>query len=646
MTEAEKIIEVLDKMADKPGQLHSMEWTQEILVLNQLAALRGSVDAIAEHITQSAKRFGTTPDFLRHEMDLALNNIQNKPIEEQIDAVTPQSETKEIKDICDHLAVLSDELKADKMAQRLAQRSGTQIAKIRKMVSEARKAAAAAGKEFLAAHEASKPEREALVQLEHPNLATHLKGLTSFVFLTDQLYRYEDGVYRADGAIWAQREIKRRIEQVADDAEAKAKASGEKLDTTPILARFTEDLVAKVLYDLSTDTYIKSEQANNRLDLINVRNGLLDWAKGELLPHDPTVISTVQFPVMFDPQATCPVTDKFWSEVLPSDALGLMEEWFGYCLIPTTQFQMAAMFIGSGANGKSKMIDQLQALLGQENYETKALQELEDDRFAVADLFGRLLNCYADISHESLRSTAKFKTIVSGDEISGQRKHQHPFKFRPFARLLFSANNPPRSSDNSWGFWRKWLTITFPYTIPEGKQDDKLIQKITTPEELSGLLNRAVVGLRRLWERGRFERPASVQATLDAYRALSDPVLEFLDECTVRAPRAEVSKRALYDAYLQWCQGTGHAHPKSSPTFHAHFKELTRFREQKIGPGGKGAHGYKGIGFLVEDGVANLPGESGVADEGPLALPLDDPPVESEEGETETTIMIKAGDLF
>jgi len=258
-----------------------------------------------------------------------------------------------------------------------------------------------------------------------------------------------------------------------------------------------------------------------------------------------------------------------------------MLEFFGYALVPDTRFEKALMLTGSGANGKSRTIMLLAALVGQANVSNVALQALEDHRFALAQLEGKLVNASADLPSMALQSTDTFKKLVTGDGIQAEHKFQSPFTLFNKARLVFSANRVPRSWDTSNAFFRRWLIIPFPNTFEGDRNDTDLLSKLTTPQELSGLLNLALEGLRRLMERRRFDPPASAKNALAEYRLSSDPILAFLNECCTTEPeegqrfaRLLVGKTALYNAYVRFCEAQKLGKPDSTILFNRRFKEL------------------------------------------------------------------------
>ncbi|MBI4199685.1 MAG: hypothetical protein HY535_04340 [Chloroflexi bacterium] len=294
------------------------------------------------------------------------------------------------------------------------------------------------------------------------------------------------------------------------------------------------------------------------LRILNVRNGLLDLDTGELRPHEPDFLSAVQLAVRFDPAATCPAIERFVCEVFPPDALRLAYELAGWLATPDTSWQKAVMLVGSGANGKGTYLRLLTAMLGAENVSALSLQDIAGNRFAAAELFGRLANLCGDIPALALESTSTFKAIVGEDPISAERKYGDPFIFKPFTRLMFSTNEPPPAPDGSYAYFRRWLPVPFPRQFSDAEADKRLDARLQRPEELSGLLNLALVAYEEARERGAFTTAASLQAAAKDFHASVDPVAAFLGERAQADPNEQTGKTALYSAYKAWALNNGH----------------------------------------------------------------------------------------
>lgn len=311
-------------------------------------------------------------------------------------------------------------------------------------------------------------------------------------------------------------------------------------------------------HEAETIAYLESAQGlipHPSRERINCTNGVYNRMTGELEPHSPEDRTPVQIGADFDADATCPKIEAFLVDVLPADEdRQLFYEIAGYLLIPDNSLQKAFMFSGSGANGKTTALGVLEALLGQRNVAHVALQQLDEDRFAAGDLYGRLANVYGDLDRRALASTSIFKGIVGGDEIRAERKFRDAFSFRPYARLLFSANELPPTPDGTPAFYRRWVVLPFTRRFSAEVADPAMLAKLTTDAELSGLLNRAVGALDDLQRRGHFPETASTRAAAEAFKLDTDSVAGFLADAVEFDPTGFTRRSALYDAYKLYCQ--------------------------------------------------------------------------------------------
>jgi putative DNA primase/helicase len=288
--------------------------------------------------------------------------------------------------------------------------------------------------------------------------------------------------------------------------------------------------------------------------LIPLKNGIYNLNTGELLPHNPKNYFLNCIPVEYNKDADCPVVKKFLSEIVEEKDIDAIEEFIGYCLYRDYPFHRAAMFLGAGKNGKSKCISLIKALVGKENVSNKELQEIADDRFATSKLYGKLLNSAADLSSEALHQTGKFKALTGQDTIDAQKKFKDSFNFENYAKLLYSANALPKTEDDSYAFYRRWLLFTFPNTFEGENCDPHILDKLTTPEELSGLFNLGIKGLKRLLKNNGFSYSKTVEQTRDQYKTLSDPIYSFCQEFISTDTTGYLLKADVYEKYLNWCK--------------------------------------------------------------------------------------------
>lgn len=382
-----------------------------------------------------------------------------------------------------------------------------------------------------------------------PLLAEELLREAYFIYVNEALYIYRDGVYVPEGERYVER---RALELLGTE--------------------FRRNRFEETLFYIERKARLQPSQVVNPDDgLINVKNGLLNWRTGELGPHTPERLSTIQIPVLYDPDAKAERIELFFRDVMPHDAIPTVEEYIGYILFPNTKYQKAMMLTGQAGSGKSVFISLLEAFVGSENVSSVPLQELTENRFKRALLEGKLLNAFADISHKAVEDSGYFKAIVTGDTIDAERKFKPPFVFRPFAKLLFSANELPASRDVSEGYFRRWLIIPFAY---RGKKDPNLLEKLTVPHEMSGLLNIAIKGLRRLEIKGGFTENEASRKALETYRETIDSVAAYIQERITIDNKAAESKQEIFAAYKRWCEEAG-LKSLGRNRFNVRFAELT-----------------------------------------------------------------------
>ena len=370
-------------------------------------------------------------------------------------------------------------------------------------------------------------------------LGDALVARQTYRYTASQLWVYQHGVYLPCGEATLRADAQELLGN-----ERRVDRINEALDYVGVATRLEDDL--------SRDTVPDRQY-------INLANGRLDWQAGTLAPHTSAVFTTVQLPIAYDADARCSAFDTYLTTTFDRDVIPLIEEILGWCLAPDHRFEHAVMLTGEGENGKSVFLDLLGYLLGTANVSNVALQDLEENRFKAAQLYGKLANVFADLDARGLQSSSMFKVLTTGDPIDAERKHGHPFSFRSYAKLLFSANKIPSSRDRTHAFYRRWTIIPFTRTFDgvgsNPKPDKGLRGKLK--QELPGILNRAILGLQRLNLTEAFTQPQSVVEAKQAYIRSNDNVRVFLEECVLADTNETIVKKEFYRVYESWCDQYG-----------------------------------------------------------------------------------------
>ena len=314
------------------------------------------------------------------------------------------------------------------------------------------------------------------------------------------------------------------------------------------------------------DTDVSFDLANNLDDLekyIVVDGQLLDWRTKTLLPWDPRVKATHSFDVGYDPDAKCPHWLEYMEQWIPDEgSRNLVQEFFGYSLIPIMRMQIILFLDGSGSNGKSMLLDQIARIFG-DTVSTLSTAKITE-RFGASGLFNKLINICTEDEGDSngfIKNTTELKALSSGDKITAEYKGKDAFQFKNSAKLVFATNRLPRVKDKSHGWDRRIKIVKFPNKF---KNDTRVAYEMEMhmKEETPGIFNWLLEGLRRLMDRGYFEDTEQLAVNKDEYKAVNDPIEGFLQEFTVEMAPEEYKKKnatgvsttVLYALYKAWCQ--------------------------------------------------------------------------------------------
>jgi P4 family phage/plasmid primase-like protien len=328
-------------------------------------------------------------------------------------------------------------------------------------------------------------------------------------------------------------------------------------------------------------------------DYINFTNGMLEWKSGVLYPHDEKYLSTVQLPIAWITDATCPRFDAWLDEVLSEDYQRLVWQMLGYLLMSGNPLQVAFLFLGGGSNGKGTLLHVVSAMLGKENIANIDLDDLTGNRFAGARLYGRTANIAGDIDATFQEHTGKFKKVTGEDDIYAENKGITGFFFENWAVPLFSANKEFGSADVTHGYTRRWQIVRFERSF-EGRERIVHFYKRFLPE-LSGVAAKAVVALRELMEDRWFYDGGEVKAGKDAFVENLDQVRQWISECTTPEPDGSESRSLLYKSYTWWATTNGVG--KLSAKEFYHRLENAGYKFAKV----NGDRRHKGL--RIQDGL-------------------------------------------
>ncbi len=405
---------------------------------------------------------------------------------------------------------------------------------------------------------------------------------------SDEIYIYTNGVYKPHGATYIREECAQELQE-----------------------KYRRNYADEVTDYIRATTYTEFQPPP--LHLINVENGILNIKTKQLEKHSPNHLFLHKIPVEYCQDSSCPKILEFLDQVtIDKNEKHILLDYIAYCLYRNYIFHKALLLIGVGENGKSVFLNLVQAFLGKENISNRSIQELASDRFATADLYGKLANICGDLSNKAINNTGIFKMLVGNDPITAQKKFIGAFKFQNYAKLMFSTNQPPEPKhDQSHAFFRRWLLITFPNIFKGEKADPNILKKITTPEELSGLLNLSIDNLQALLLNGGFNETQTTEQVRNNYMRKANPIQAFAEDCLTEDFDAVIPKKELYNKYTQYCNQNNHS-PEGKTKFENEFRKIgiTTLQEKQTRVAGRNLWCWTGISFNTQL-VPNVPKKQG-----------------------------------
>lgn len=292
-----------------------------------------------------------------------------------------------------------------------------------------------------------------------------------------------------------------------------------------------------------------------RTDRIHVANGTL-FLDGSFSTAKDRIVRS-RFPVAYNPSAPSPETWLgFLHGLLYEDDIPTLQEYIGYCLIPSNKGQRMMLIKGSGGEGKSQIGTVLSHLFGC-NAKNGSVGKVSENQFARADLEHIHLVIDDDMRMEALKQTNYVKSIVTAqDKMDLEKKGKQSYQGWMFARLLaFSNGDLQALYDRSDGFYRRQLVLTTKEK-PAGRMDDPdLAQKMKA--EVEGIFLWAFEGLQRLVANNfKFTESERTKTNRESVKRDNNNIFDFMEsEGYIRLKAdASISSKELYEIYRMWCE--------------------------------------------------------------------------------------------
>lgn len=389
---------------------------------------------------------------------------------------------------------------------------------------------------------------------------THITDMVASLNQTFLKLGYRLGEYKKNLHVWASNHFM----QIDTNALAKfihshwmaAAYVDKKKQSRENVNKIVEDLTSLSL-DLDE---IKSHESRRVINLLNgtifiSKNGVITFKK----KHDYKDAATNILKFNYDPSAKCPKWNKFLRDIMSDeDDIKTLMEFIGYCFIPSHEFESFLFLYGkSGANGKSVILDTIRNFFGEDNVSSLQLQQFEGHQLCA--LTNKLLNIGSEIDKNGTDKgqLANLKAIVSTkDAITINPKNEEPYSLLPSEKpkLAFAGNEKPKSGIDN-GVFRRMLLIVFDKEVKDSQKIRGLSDRFN--DELGGIFNLALDGLKRLITQNKFTRSKRMQTELEEYKDSINPLRTFVKDTIIADADYFVPSVPLYKVYLAYMNDKG-----------------------------------------------------------------------------------------
>lgn len=307
--------------------------------------------------------------------------------------------------------------------------------------------------------------------------------------------------------------------------------------------------------------YITNDDLNRHPTLINVLNGVIDLesegTNKKLYPHSGEYYMTRQAQVFYDPDQKCPTFEQFFESIIPDDETrGAIVTFLGYCLSGRVDAETALFIHGTGGNGKGTLFRTVMNLMGDYAVPIKidallAAHRQQDSQSATPE-FNKLEYARLAVAEEVPKNrkldAAQFKLLTGGDYLPIRRLHQEATIIKnPTHKLVLSGNALPQLSDpDDQGLQRRLMVVNFPNSFTGEKCDPFLKEKLNTPTERSGLLNKMIFGY-NVYRLFGLTSSKLIDDEKTNYLADNDCLAAFIEDYCVLEPNAVTKRKDLLE---------------------------------------------------------------------------------------------------
>lgn len=417
---------------------------------------------------------------------------------------------------------------------------------------------------------------------------------------------YSDGYWQLDVA----GAVVEYVKAVAADAVDRLIAADFKASEATKIGKALQSAngVKSVLKLLETEPGIplRADELDRDIWALNVKNGTIDLRSGTLRPHDRDDLISRRIGFSYDPASTCPLWLRTLETIFEGDAsrIAYLQRILGLAASGDISVQEFYVWYGSGANGKSVVIDTAMFCLGE--YAAVAPESLliaraygSEHPTELASLQGRRLVTATETEDGATLRLQLIKKMTGDATMTARVMRGNFFSFTRTHKLILATNNRPRIRENTEAAWRRIRLLPFTVTIPPEDRDEKLSAKLQA--EAPGILAWIVRGSIDRLKHGMTAPEAVTEAT-NAYRADSDSFGEFVESELIKGPKLRVTRKEIVEQYNSWVIRSGEADPLNEKAVYEAMRKVPGVQDDAWKLAGVKVRGFTGAGLAWQNG--------------------------------------------
>lgn len=330
--------------------------------------------------------------------------------------------------------------------------------------------------------------------------------------------------------------------------------------------RFKSKDVEEIVRTIKNLTGIQRHKVEVEKNVSHLNNGWWELDNNTFTPHPasgPVMlengkprISLFKLPHTYDPSADNPKQKKFFSEVVEEKDLATIQKIFGLILLPDQRFKKAILLLGPKDAGKGTFIKLVEAFAGKVSH--VGLHEMADrNSHLVVPVTESIVNTTQELPKYKLDDVSFFTSMIGDDEQQFKKIFEKPFNARVRSKFFLATNRVPQFEDMPAEFIGRWIVLEFNNVFIQGEgMVLNLIDQLTTPEEMSGLINFALEGVQML-EADGFVRQERFQEISAKWNDITSKINLFRQEALEEAKEERITPEDLFEEYCEYVKTNG-----------------------------------------------------------------------------------------